>query len=37
MLFTEMKLKPSILGAIKKMGYETATPIQQEVITHFIS
>lgn len=32
-----MNLKPSILTAIQKMWYETATPIQEEVITHFIS
>lgn len=32
-----MNLKPSILSAINKKGYETATPIQEQVITHFIS
>ena len=37
MLFSEMNLKPSLLSAIKKIWYETATPIQEETITHFIS
>jgi ATP-dependent RNA helicase DeaD len=37
MLFNEMNLKESIITAIQKMGYETATPIQEQVITHFIS
>lgn len=37
MLFSEMNLKASVLYAIQKMGYETATAIQEQVITHFIS
>lgn len=37
MLFSEMNLKPSLLTAIWKLWYETATAIQEQVITHFIS
>ena len=37
MLFSEMNLKPSLLSAIQKIWYETATPIQEETITNFIS
>lgn len=35
MNFSESGLKPTILRALEKMGYEQATPIQQQTLTLF--
>ena len=37
MKFTELGLKPEILKALKKMGYEDLTPIQEKTFSHIIS
>jgi ATP-dependent RNA helicase DeaD len=37
MKFTELGLKPEILKALKKMGYEDLTPIQEKTFAHILS
>lgn len=37
MLFSELDLKPTLQTAIAKLGYESPTAIQEQVITSFIS
>ncbi|EKE29554.1 MAG: putative ATP-dependent RNA helicase exp9 [uncultured bacterium (gcode 4)] len=37
MNFTEMNLKPEVLEGIKKLGYETPTKIQEEVIRESVN
>ena len=32
-----MQLDPKLISAIEKKGYTEATPIQEEVITHFVT
>ena len=36
MKFNELNLLPEILKAVEEMGYETATPIQQQAIPEAI-
>jgi ATP-dependent RNA helicase RhlE len=36
MLFSDLKLKPMILDAVKATGYESPTPIQREAIPHVL-
>ena len=37
MKFTELGLKPSILKALKKIGHEKLTPIQEETFPHIMA
>lgn len=37
MKFTELNLKPSILKALKNIGHENLTPIQEETFPHIIT
>ena len=37
MKFTELDLKPEILKALKKKGYEDLTPIQEQTFPHVLS
>ena len=37
MKFTELDLKPGILKALKKKGYEDLTPIQEQTFPHVLS
>jgi len=37
MKFTELDLKPSILKALKKIGYDELTPIQEETFRHIMA
>jgi len=37
MKFTELNLKPSILKALKKIGYDELTPIQEETFRHIMA
>ncbi len=37
MKFTELDLKPAILKALKKKGYEDLTPIQEQTFPHVLS
>ena len=37
MKFTELNLKPSILKALKKIGHEKLTPIQEETFPHIMA
>jgi len=37
MKFTELDLKPQILKALKKLGYEDLTPIQEKTFSHIIA
>jgi len=34
MKFNELKLKPQILKALKKLGYRELTPIQEKTFPH---
>ena len=37
MKFTELNLKPEILKALDRLGYEDLTPIQEETFTHIMA
>ncbi len=37
MQFKDMQLDPKLISAIEKQGYTEATPIQEQVITHFVT
>ena len=37
MKFTELDLKPEILKALQKKGYEDLTPIQEQTFPHVLS
>jgi len=37
MQFKDMQLDPKLISAVEKKGYTEATPIQEEVITHFVT
>ena len=37
MKFTELKLKPQILKALKQLGYRELTPIQEVTFPHIIA
>ena len=37
MKFTELNLKPQILKALKQLGYEELTPIQEKTFPHIIA
>ena len=37
MKFSELNLKPTILRALKEIGYETLTPVQEQTLPHIVS
>lgn len=37
MKFSELELKPDILRALKEIGYETLTPVQEQTLPHILS
>ena len=37
MPFTDLKLDPSLLKAIKELGYTRPTPVQEETIPHILA